>query len=304
LKVNITDSDPNPWVECYTSSFYNVFFSGFLTCFNFFCFYEALKRLIGFVRVQGPKFIISQFTLSIQVLTNGIRLVNLVIDPVHTRGIIAWQVASIWHTITLPLGLMCSLSLTLFWHETISKKMVNSSINFIKKFKIPFIITSAVILTLDVISSILRAMYYPFTLVNIIEMALFIVITISISIFYFITGCKILRQLEKSKKIRRGASKTKNVTRLVMLSSIGNIITCVGAVFLGVDSNDPYPYLISWWIFYFGLGLTSLIQTLAFTPPPGEGRNKGTGSLSGSTRVSNLSRGERGSRISSKYVAE
>jgi len=211
---------------------------------------------------------------------------------VDSRGILSWQAASPWHTITLPLGLMATLSLTLFWHETITRKLSNNLMTFLKKFKIPFIVISALILLLDLAASILRALWFPFTVVTIIEVILFICIILAISIFYFVTGFKILNQINKSKNVRRGTKKSANVTKLVVLSSVGNIIVSVGAVLLGLDAfNVPVLFLVAWGIFHTGLLLTSFIQTLAFVPPV---EGEGTSSMGSFNRE----------RISNKFVTE
>jgi len=272
ITVNITCDDPNPWVEAFTSVYYNIFFVGYLSIFSFVCFERALLRLVKFVSRLGCKFQIAQFTLFIHCLTNLIRLMIILVDPVHSRGILSWQFASIWHTITLPLGLMATLSLTLFWHETITRKLSNAAMTFLKKFQIPFIITCTIILLLDIGGSILRAMYFPFILISVIEIGLFNLIIISITIFYFITGCKILKQLNKSKNVRRGKSRSANVTKLVVLSSVGNITVCIGSLLLGLDAfNTPFLYIGAWFVFHTGMLITSIIQILAFVPPPKTG---------------------------------
>jgi len=118
-------------------------------------------------------------------IANGIRLVILLIDPLYTRGVFSWQAGAVWHTVTLPLGLMATLSLTLFWHETMSRKLSNNSTAFLKKLKIPFIVVSLLILGLDLTASVLRALFLPFDLISTIEVATFIVIMLTITIFFF-----------------------------------------------------------------------------------------------------------------------
>jgi hypothetical protein len=267
LVANITlipSDEPNPWDVVLLSPGYYVI-TYFLMAFSVVNICLAIWKMKLFLDYYGGfRLSISLLVLFLEVISNLLRIIGLIdLFGVYTiyRELTFWSM----YFLSFPFVISSIMLFLLHWHET----MTSSSIvvhPFIVKMRIPFFVTSGVLLLLQ-IAVILTGVFNIRGFVDVTTVIL-VVISAALVVFYFVTGIKLLLRLKVSKKYGRKIRNLKETT-VKILSSIGFlfVIVCIFVLFLTDVAYTPLGYFMCWYSLYAAINCTSLLNILAFGTP-------------------------------------
>lgn len=81
--------------------------------------------------------------------------------------------------------------------ELITKNQLKVSL-FVEKLKVPFWVIVALIFAMEFTGSLLRGLYYPIGLLTIVTGAIYVVVSLAIALFYFISGASVVNSVKSS----------------------------------------------------------------------------------------------------------
>lgn len=153
-------------------------------------------------------------------------------------------------TITIPCNIIITLLVAFYWAELLDKTTMRVT-NFLSKMKLPFILLSILAGTVELVSSALRASPITgFGLFTIIAAVIYIVTVLGMTIFFSITGAKVLRYIKQSSNVAnlreedREASKAlvRKAAILLLAACVFNLIWIVALIMAGTPAWFWSPY--------------------------------------------------------------
>jgi len=170
--------------------------------------------------------------------------------------------------VTAPFGVLSSLLIIIYWNNS-----TKFNDKYIRKFKIPIIVSISVIFVGGVIVfPILENLLDSFTTLAIITIS-YIVLALVLSIYIFRTAPKVLDKISQTDgKVKTNtlrSKRKKNIVRqtsLIYASGIVTVLWCIPPILLIFPTLHGNPYgfnyiLFAWFIL---LELISLLQLLVF----------------------------------------
>jgi hypothetical protein len=237
----------------------------------------ALAKLIAFMREQGPQLSVAQMCLTLEWIANVLRLVNYALDPLFLqRGVLDAAGANILYSYHRPFFIASTLLLSLYWHQMLTEHRAKVSIG-LTKARIPYIVVVIIIITVEFLTSGIRAAQGGGNLLDIliiISGIAYIIVCLAVSLYFVVIGAQVLKSLREGSKITGGQSKRqKALIRKTTTLVIANaafiwvlILSMVPAVIQEVFWN-PYGFHIDLMVQDLAILIISTLQIWTFKMP-------------------------------------
>lgn len=240
----------------------------------------SMAKLIAYVRLEGFRLSIPQLTLEIQLAAALFRVGITSTDPIYAGLAFPAVAAHMTTTISFPLNFVSLILLTLYWQEILEKSKIHIT-SFLTKLRIPFIVASIILYVAEIIASLVRAIRFGIKIeqASTISAAFYIIFLLSLSIFFFVVGGKVIYRLRISKKLTamkgavsqnsRRTSSLWRVTVMLVLTGVFNLIFISSFVIAVFDAffYSPGGFHLSWTLMYLGVLGGSLSQVAAVKWP-------------------------------------
>jgi hypothetical protein len=257
----------------------------------------ALAKYALFIRNLGLQLTIPQIILLIHFLASLFRAIIIALDPIYAGQLFVGYQAHMVSTISLPSLFVATLLLSLYWKESMDRSRVQVN-KCLGSMKIPFFILSGIMILVEVINSVLRAVRIGILgVMTTLTAVLYIVVLLTLSLIFFVVGVKILLKLRRSDAMinltRHSRSKLRlwRLTIFLVVSGMFNIVFIIGWVLGAFEFflYSPVGFHVFWTMLYASLILSTLTQVLAIkapTAPGGLTTKMSTYSLRNSTKSS------------------
>jgi hypothetical protein len=188
----------------------------------------ALAHLIAYVKIYGPLVSVPQVCLAIATVANIFRTIYNALDPVYLGVAFTGPGAHMTSTISIPANIIMTLLIAFYWAELLDSSKVKVTA-FLSKMKIPFILISIVVTVFEIASSGARAALLPnVDFIATITVILYLIITVAMTIFFIITGTRVLLYIRSSSAMVSLREKDKAAsTRLIKKAAILMVTACV-----------------------------------------------------------------------------
>jgi hypothetical protein len=287
LNVTITpDHQENPWaIVMLSPAFY--FWTISLILYSAVDVALGLWKIIDFSRNWGKfRYSVALYVLIIEIMSNLLRIAAL-IDIFGVFNIYTERTFAALTELSFPFAISSYMLFVLYWHEM----MTNSSIvvhPFIVKMRIPFFVTAGVLLLLQIVRTILRNVT-PLDNLSLVTAIAYLLVSISLIVFYAITGGKLLSRLHRSKQLGRIVRLRRSTIKILFSGGFILIFIIVAILFVAGLAYRPIGCLVIWYVLYTVADIASLMNILAFELP-----SRKASSGSGSSQVA-TTRSDRGS---------
>jgi len=264
--VNITNNDFNYWQEVLGSNAAMVPFSLILGLVTFCCTVVAFTKLVITIHNTDCSLSLGKFVLVLEVIGNLIRLIYVTVDPIFSRTTMNFVTGQIFITLSTPFTLSSTLLISLYWREVTLRSNV-TAINFLKKFRWLFWGIFLPMLVMQITTSTLNAIGFPISVMVVIIGAVYVIISVSVTILFIFGGLKVLESLNRFASPNKKARKLVTTTKRLMFSSIFQVsfalLVIIGAVG-GAFWTNPWSFYTLWFLIFLTLSGVSLTQILAF----------------------------------------
>jgi hypothetical protein len=247
----------------------------------------AIWKLCQFYKYYaGCRAAVSTFVLAIEVMSNILRLI-IMIDPFATHFIFPSEFCISFYRLSFPFACSAFLLITLYWHEMMTSYSLVVH-PFVVKMKIPFIVGSSVLLSIQLVQIFLRSIG-GIEGMQLATAVIYTIVVICIVTFYLITGIKLLKRLSGSKSLGRAVRLRKTTVKILI--SAGFLIAFVGfgAMFVSGFVYYPNNFVSIWYSIWTLLNAASMMNILAFELPRGNSSKGPSGSSSKVTVVTTAS---------------
>ena len=265
LLVNITTSDPNPWMNVlkYDWVFWITWFGALGAVYGFLTFF-AFYKIIVTIKYKGLHYTVPMVLLVMEFISNFLRLLYVTIDPVWTRRILPYVLSQMASTGTFPFGVYSLMLITFYWYELMNQSRLRA-IPFLSKLHVPFWIAVFVIYAVELVDSILRGLNFASASILVtLVIAFYFVVSLVCIIFFLYTGFSTLRMIntsrgkegssrdETTKKRKHSRGKLLWTTRLILVSTIPLTIWVASGVVAAFTSYsyEPWPVMAMWYTWY------------------------------------------------------
>jgi len=270
LLITITSGDTNAWGEVYESLFFTLLFRVTLPIFSLCCFYFAVRRYIIYLQAKGSK--LALVCLLIEAITNLVRALYVIIDPIWSSGVLPWEVTRMLVAITVPWSLSTSLLIGLFWAESLGRVR---TVQFLSRFKIHFILLLVLFILLELLAGIIHAFRIVLIRIPIIVVSalLGMSMTLVVAFLFLGFGYKVLKMLSQdvgmiSIAVRRRKTSLRRMTRRIVGSGIGMLIFAAASFSVATPLiRTPHGFVLIMFSSFMGLQITSVFQIFAFSKP-------------------------------------
>jgi hypothetical protein len=271
VTVTFNNTDFNPWAYSFEST-WMIGYSIVLGVATLGMLTFAIYKLVFFVRRGLGTENIGTSVLSFEIVANALRFIAVTVDPCQSRKVFPFLLNNILYTIHWPFVIVSTLLITFYWFELIKKtKQLGKVRNFLQKLRIPFWIIFAVLLALDLISSILRGLNYDLFAMIILAGLLYTVVVLLSTIFFLYTGFKLRSILSKDAGAvnDRRKKKLQQTTLHIILSSVGLFMWVVPMILGGLTPLlwVPDNFIVLWFIIFLGTTFSSFFHVLAIHVP-------------------------------------
>jgi len=269
--------DPNEF-QVLTEGGSFIFFTVFFEVYSGICLLLSLYKIQGFIAVYGIQMSVPQSVLCIEIFASIERMIYM-IDPVFSNGIYPWRVENVFVTLSLPFSLASTLLIAFYWEEVMHSTRL-SAIPSLKKFRWPAGICLFILYALELSSSLSRAYYVNLASLNVISAIIYVVVTVAVSIFFFICGHRILKvlrnkQLEKNKLSTR-KNNLKRVTVLLVISGVAMILLSIFTLLYAIPPTTAGSLFFVFFMIYFSLISISFTQIMVLNRPAESGTSSGS----------------------------
>jgi hypothetical protein len=235
----------------------------------------GIWKIITFVKYFGGfRTSIALYVLAIEIFSNLIRFVA----SIEQHG--AFELYPEWAIVMLmefsfPFALAAYLLFTLYWHEM----MTNATVivhPFITRMRIPFFIVSALLVSLQVIRTVIRSVTTLEFNFNIVTAAIYIAVLVGLMVFYAMTGGKVLKRLQSSKKMGRTVQLRRTTRRILIGGGFLLFWIIVAILFVSGVAYQPIGIPIVFAVLFVILDVASLMNILAFEVPEAHSSRSGS----------------------------
>lgn len=332
--MNAATPDVNLWTQARNSSFmvlWRVFFSllaaltGSLAGAKLIAFFRA-SRGSNSNTAGTCSLSIATLVLLIHFFTGIFRAAYAATDPIYMNyaGSTLGYQAHMLISIHFPVNIITILLLALYWKELLDKTRVHIA-GFLSNMKIPFFIVSLIVVTAEFVASALRAAESGSLGAAVYAIGVIYVTTaLTVSVFFFITGIRVIRRLEYSAKLSNVHQTHKHKTSLkrvrnplaccksayfvdlvfyiqttayVITSGIFCLIFIAGLAQALFSDHfySPVGFIATWTTNYFGIYGGAFVQVLAVRFPSedsGSATSPRSRTATASTNSSSVSRND------------
>jgi hypothetical protein len=268
------DRIENPWTVVLESG--GIIFNAVVLCaFSLTNIGLGIWKIITFVKYFGGfRTSIALYVLAIEIFSNLIRFVA----SIEQHG--AFELYPEWAIVMLmefsfPFALAAYLLFTLYWHEM----MTNATVivhPFITRMRIPFFIVSALLVSLQVIRTVIRSVTTLEFNFNIVTAAIYIAVLVGLMVFYAVTGGKVLKRLQSSKKMGRTVQLRRTTRRILIGGGFLLFWIIVAILFVSGVAYQPIGIPIVFAVLFVILDVASLMNILAFEVPEAHSSRSGS----------------------------
>jgi len=181
----------------------------------------TIYKLVKFSQTRGTfSKGIPEICLILMLISNALRAVEMIGDPLSLRRIYPYRLSTILWTLPYPFIIISSLLMSMYWMEAMSKSSLEI-LNFLAKLRIPFYTLSAVIGAMEIVSDVIRvAAFEASRIANIVSGVFYLFIVTALSIFYMITCVKLLKKMKESQALQSRTKFLRKITYLILASAI------------------------------------------------------------------------------------
>jgi len=269
--VNLTANDPNFWLKVIGDNGVMVPFSIILGSIGLVCLSLASYKLIKLFTIPGSSSrMLVKTVLVFDIIGNLVRFVYVTIDPFSCRLLFNFLSTQILVTLSIPFTLASTLLISLYWAEVTSKNNV-LVLDFLQRFKWVFWGLFIPMIAIELTTSTLRGSGYPFFIWQVVDGAMYICVSIFVTVLFLYGGMKVLNTFKKMPNER--STSTAKTTKRLMMSSIFQIVLILMLIIGGVTPAlyiNPWSFYFIWFIGFLTLYGISLTQILAFRLPTPE----------------------------------
>jgi hypothetical protein len=290
----IDTEDANPWDKFYNKWIPALSWVIIAIC----CFILTLTvyKLTLHILRDGFAMNIPQLVLWMNLVSNILRILHLLIDPFGRYGIYPYWWVQIGMTIPAPFLVAASLMMTLYWHEMI--KRVRQMNAFLDQGLVPFLIVSLALFAFELATCLARGLGAIIAVLVIVTALIYAVVILTLLVFFIITKIRLQRLFHKLNKKLNVATKKhgqddddassgssskkekkseKNQRRLglasniVILTGVSLFIYLISLIAAGIGNIFWIP--TSCFVIIVGLlssmTILSLLQVIIIRAPPG-----------------------------------
>lgn len=158
-------------------------------------------KLFAYYRLTGFQLSVGKLVLLLQFFTAIFRAALAATDPIYMNYTNAFGYqAHMLISIHFPINIITILLLALYWKELLDETRVKVA-GFLSKMKIPFFLVSLLVLVVEFVASSLRAAESGSLGIAVYFSGVVYVSTaLTVSIFFFVTGLRVIRRLAASAK--------------------------------------------------------------------------------------------------------
>jgi len=276
VTVNLTRGDDNAWKDSFESGGMIVW-QVILSLSALGCIILAIYRLFQFSQKGGCRINLATFGVTLSLISNLVALGYFIADPLGCRRHLNFHGNSIWMTLPWSFTLVNTLSVCLFW-STIVKKSMKRRVTFLSARESVVLTAVAVVcFGQDITLSALRGYHIQtFTLLWLITGVVYTILMLLMVGWFFKKGVSILKTLSSQSAMAgtdetgqtvRVANPAEVSTKLILLSSFGNIIfCCLLPVLITNLFYQPPVYVAIFFFIYSSLQWSSWVQLMTYVP--------------------------------------
>ncbi len=224
----------------------------------------AIYKLFHWITTtQKNNSILPILILSLDIFAGIIRL-PILLDPSATRRILPWPLIEFFLTVDFSIIITANLVLSFYWYAVMIT-WVNVLPSFsLQRLKWPCVCICSSLVLLELITSVLRALWFSAMGFLIVKVALYFILSLSVSIFFFYTSYKIYNHFNQAGK----ETNLKRQTTIVIICGVSIIlfmltVPLVPSPLYSVPSGYfLLRFLVSIWIY-----TASLMHVLLFVVP-------------------------------------
>jgi len=242
---------------------------GTFSLINFVLAYRKIKQLFKAKDINKN---LPQVILTIEMLTNMLRVI-LCLEPDYGigRGLIEFGTLGFLQSGTLPWSMVPTLIIAFYWDNAIinwEKYLKKSwSVLPVKRCRVPLIVSSSVIVMADLISGVIRAMYFGNKRLAWYLLMCAALIVLFIAILFTLNGARALifmytKCQEANLNHKRAMKKMMN---FVAATSFGMYVV-VGSLLFMTLSTLHSSWEIGYFAVIFTLNVVSFMQIMSFNP--------------------------------------
>jgi hypothetical protein len=281
----IDTEDLNPWDKVYEK--WIPPFAWVIVVISSIALIMSVYKLTLHVLRDGFSMNIPQLVLWMNVVSNILRIIHLLVDPLGRAGIYPYWWVQIGMTIPFPFLVAASLMMTLYWHEMIKRiRLMNA---FLDQGLVPFLVVSLALFAFELATCLARGLGAVIALLVVSTALIYAVVILSLLIFFLVTKIRLRRLFHKlNKKLNvakqeRGANnqtlneakmgnnqrKLRLASNIVVLTGISMFIYLIFLITVGVGNLFWMP--TSFFVIVVGLlssmSVLSLLQVVIIRAP-------------------------------------
>lgn len=214
----------------------------------------------------------------------------LLLDPTGSRGIYTWGVIELFLTIDFSFSIVATLIIAFYWDAEVHSVTDSFAFTLLKwKFKVPGFLACGILLVLEIVSSVMRALFMPAKPFLIAKALSYAVVSFSVAIYLLFVGLKLTRILKGASDFASG-KKLGRSFKMKMYATLGISACLIMFPIAAILAASPL-YVTP--IGYFGcrffagffLYTATILQITLFNPPKGwSSASKGSSATSHNSR--------------------
>eukprot|EP01130_Rhizamoeba_saxonica_P004168 TRINITY_DN1714_c0_g1_i4.p1 TRINITY_DN1714_c0_g1~~TRINITY_DN1714_c0_g1_i4.p1 ORF type:complete len:481 (-),score=49.12 TRINITY_DN1714_c0_g1_i4:146-1588(-) len=217
-----------------------------------------------FIYYNALLFNTATVVVGISIVKCAIYLFQYLACPLFSSRVIPTSIAQYLMTITFPLACLVSFVTLLYFQEITQKKHIRS-LQFLSRNKIPFIILLIVLITLEIISSSMRAL-------EVISLGILVYITAGFDLvvglilagIYLYMSQQIYHNI-KTMRYPKGENPMLDIAFRVRVTGVLLFITIISLVLQVFPGESPYWYFLKFWISFFFSSLVFVSQMFSIS---------------------------------------
>lgn len=188
--------DENPMVEFGEGPW--VVYTVFLGIYNAMILGYAVMKLFHFIHSEGQHYL-PLLVLGVNIFTCLLR-VPLLLDPNGSRGFLSWQWVELFMTIDFSFAIVAALLIAFHWDAATHISGFKFELG---RYKWPGFIACGVIVTWEVMTSVLRALLLSAKLFLIVKVVMYLLYSLVIAVYFF-WNCRKISAGKKDMQIYAG----------------------------------------------------------------------------------------------------
>jgi len=264
--VTITDEgNENLW-EDVSSSYYSWIAQGILIVFSFIILIFAIYKLMIYFVIKLDlgtfcPFNNAEYVLSIEIISQLIRICYYAIDPVNIRSYTDYILTFYLFQITFPLGILSTILILIHWNHATSFE------SYIEKYRVLFFVLNIILIVFFVIVVPILFQFIDVLVITILLALILLIVTVFLSIYIFYTAPRVLRFVRKTLHNEKEIQQIEKKTRSIFISGVISIVWFLPIiVFLTELRGHPYVWFGLFFIWFLLCGVLSLVQISVFQP--------------------------------------